>query len=80
MEYQQLPALLVDPLSEAGSSQQFGCDGGIFAFGDIPGDDLVPPARWPRPGRGCLAPALHLLGKQAPLTAVGAQLDGIKPT
>lgn len=43
MEDHLLPAPFADPLSQAGSAYQICCDGWIFTFGDIPGDDLAAP-------------------------------------
>jgi len=40
----------------------------------------VPPARWPRPGRRCLAPAVYLFKEQTPLSAVATELSGIEPS
>ena len=51
VEDQRLAASLADPLSQASPAHQIGCNGWVFSFGDIPGHHLVPPARWPRPGR-----------------------------
>jgi hypothetical protein len=43
MEDQRLAALLADPPLRAGPAHQLRCDGGIFAFGNIPGHVITAP-------------------------------------
>jgi len=43
MQDQRLPASFADPLAQAGSTYEIGCDHKAFPLGDIPCDDLTAP-------------------------------------
>ncbi len=43
MQHQGLLAALADPLADVGPADLIGCNGWVFVFGEIPGDDHAAP-------------------------------------